>query len=108
MPRHTFSLRPFAIGQFAVTNAEYACFMAAGGYEDERWWETEGARAWRSGEGTAEGSKRKQSLVVATSSRSTSGACWQTWIERGQRYDEASASAGRAGWRWTRRPSRRP
>ena len=47
-------LPPFAIGQFAVTNAEYQCFMDAGGYEDERWWEEDAARAWRNGEGVAE------------------------------------------------------
>jgi formylglycine-generating enzyme required for sulfatase activity len=54
-PRHTVELAPFALGRFAVTNAEWACFMAAGGYEDERWWETEDARAWRRGETTAAG-----------------------------------------------------
>jgi formylglycine-generating enzyme required for sulfatase activity len=48
-------LPTFAIGQFAVTNAEYQCFMDAGGYEDERWWEGDAARAWRNGEGVAEG-----------------------------------------------------
>jgi formylglycine-generating enzyme required for sulfatase activity len=48
-------LPTFAIGQFAVTNAEYQCFMDAGGYEDERWWEGDAARAWRNGEGAAEG-----------------------------------------------------
>jgi len=57
MPRHTVPLAPFKIGQFPVTNAEWACFMAASGYDDERWWETEDARAWRKGEGTAEGYK---------------------------------------------------
>ena len=48
-------LPTFAIGQFAVTNAEYQCFMDGGGYEDERWWEGDAARAWRNGEGAAEG-----------------------------------------------------
>ena len=33
--------------------------MQAGGYEEERWWETEEARAWRRGEGTAEGAKQQ-------------------------------------------------
>ncbi len=46
-PRHTVVLAPFAIGKFPVTNAEWACFIAAAGYEDERWWDTENARAWR-------------------------------------------------------------
>ena len=37
------------MAQFPVTNAEWALFMQAGGYEEERWWETEEARlaAWR-------------------------------------------------------------
>jgi formylglycine-generating enzyme required for sulfatase activity len=48
-------LPTFAIGQFAVTNAEYQCFMDAAGYEDERWWEGDTARAWRKGESVAEG-----------------------------------------------------
>jgi formylglycine-generating enzyme required for sulfatase activity len=38
-----------------VTNAEYQCFMDGGGYEDERWWEGDAARAWRRGENVAEG-----------------------------------------------------
>src|SRR5262249_26301192 len=48
-------LPTFSIGRFKVTNAEYQCFMDGGGYEDERWWEGDPARAWRSGEGVAEG-----------------------------------------------------
>jgi len=58
IPRHEVEIAAMAMGQFPVTNAEWACFMAAGGYEDKRWWDTEAARAWRRGEGTAEGSKR--------------------------------------------------
>ena len=58
-PAHDVVLGPFALGQFPVTNAEWALFMQAGGYEDERWWQTEAARAWRRGEGTAEGPKQQ-------------------------------------------------
>ena len=36
MPRHTVALSPYAIGRYPVTNAEYACFMQAGGYDEER------------------------------------------------------------------------
>jgi class 3 adenylate cyclase/formylglycine-generating enzyme required for sulfatase activity len=53
LPACTVELRPFAMAQFAVTNAEWACFMAGGGYEDERFWEGEQARAWLRGVGTA-------------------------------------------------------
>ncbi|WP_295394700.1 SUMF1/EgtB/PvdO family nonheme iron enzyme [uncultured Thiodictyon sp.] len=49
-PRHRVSLPAFAIGRFPVTNAEYGCFMADGGYADERWWDTQQALAWRRGE----------------------------------------------------------
>ncbi|MCB9076504.1 MAG: SUMF1/EgtB/PvdO family nonheme iron enzyme [Anaerolineaceae bacterium] len=58
-PAHTVELAAFQIGQFPVTNAEYALFMAAGGYEDEQWWETAEAQAWRRGEGSTEGSKQQ-------------------------------------------------
>lgn len=53
LPGCVVELAPFALAQFAVTNAEWACFMAGGGYEDERFWEGEQARAWLRGVGTA-------------------------------------------------------
>jgi serine/threonine protein kinase/formylglycine-generating enzyme required for sulfatase activity len=55
MPRHEVEVAPFRIGKYPVSNAEWARFMESGGYEEERWWDTEGARQWRSGEGTAAG-----------------------------------------------------
>ncbi|MBK8539267.1 MAG: SUMF1/EgtB/PvdO family nonheme iron enzyme [Ardenticatenia bacterium] len=48
-PEHQIWLDAFWIGQFPVTNAEYACFIKAGGYEDERWWVGEAAVSWRDG-----------------------------------------------------------
>jgi len=59
-PAHTVRLAAFQIGMFSVTNAEYRCFVDANGYDDERWWDTEAARAWREGKGAAEG--RKQAI----------------------------------------------
>jgi formylglycine-generating enzyme required for sulfatase activity len=41
-----------------VTNAEYALFIEAGGYDNELWWDTEAAQAWRRGEGDVEGPKQ--------------------------------------------------
>ena len=58
-PVHGVELTPFTIAEFPLTNAEWALFMQADGYENERWWETEEARAWRRGEGTAEGVKQQ-------------------------------------------------
>lgn len=56
-PVHTVELPAFEIGMFPVTNAEYGVFMASGGYDNEDWWETDAARAWRRGETTSEGQK---------------------------------------------------
>lgn len=58
-PVHPVTVDPFEIAQFPVTNAEYKLFMDADGYEEEQWWETEAANAWRRGEGTAEGPKQQ-------------------------------------------------
>ncbi len=57
IPRHTVELAGFQIGQHPVTNAEWACFMAAGGYEDERWWDTVDGRRWQRRELANEGAK---------------------------------------------------
>ena len=57
-PAHQVTIDPFEMAVFPVTNAEYALFIAAGGYEDERWWETEAARAWLCGESGNEGVKQ--------------------------------------------------
>jgi ergothioneine biosynthesis protein EgtB len=37
-PRHRAFLRPFEIGARLVTNAEWADFIADGGYHEPRWW----------------------------------------------------------------------
>jgi formylglycine-generating enzyme required for sulfatase activity len=46
-PVYTLRLESFEIGQYPVSNAEWHCFMEAGGYEDARWWETNRGRQWR-------------------------------------------------------------
>jgi formylglycine-generating enzyme required for sulfatase activity len=58
-PAHKVELAPFQIGQFPVTNAEYKCFIEAGGYEDPQWWDTEEAGAWLNGEASTEGVKQQ-------------------------------------------------
>ena len=52
LPRHAVQVPEFSIGQFPVTNAEYTCFVAAGGYREEQYWRTAAARAWLRGEVT--------------------------------------------------------
>jgi formylglycine-generating enzyme required for sulfatase activity len=49
-PQHPVELNAFSIGKWSVTNAEYACFMEAGGYEDEKYWEGDLAKRWLKGE----------------------------------------------------------
>jgi gamma-glutamyl hercynylcysteine S-oxide synthase len=42
-PAHRVDVPAFRIGRVPVTNAEYAAFVADGGYADRRWWS---ARGW--------------------------------------------------------------
>ncbi|MCB9176046.1 MAG: SUMF1/EgtB/PvdO family nonheme iron enzyme [Caldilineae bacterium] len=56
-PAGRVTVAAFAIGRFPVTNAEWARFMAAGGYAEPRWWPTGPAADWRRGEGVTEGQK---------------------------------------------------
>jgi len=54
-PQHTVELAAFEIGKWPVTNAEYACFIEAGGYKDESYWTTDLAKRWLKGEDVAGG-----------------------------------------------------
>lgn len=57
-PAHTVEIDPFEMAVFPVTNAEFGLFMAAGGYEEERWWQTEAAKSWLRGESGSQGQKQ--------------------------------------------------
>ncbi len=77
------TLPAFEIGQFPVTNAEYRCFIEAGGYDDERWWETSAAKAWRNGTGSAMGRRdgwRQYPSKVPTFNHAE----FQKWIDNRQ------------------------
>jgi iron(II)-dependent oxidoreductase len=41
-PAHVVDVPAFHLDRAAVTNGQYAAFLAAGGYDDERWWSTDG------------------------------------------------------------------
>lgn len=47
-PEHTVQLTAFSIAQTSLTNAQFAPFIASGGYQDERFWSEMGWR-WQSG-----------------------------------------------------------
>ena len=49
---HEQEVPRFAIDRYPVTVGQFAVFMAAGGYEDRRWW-TEAGWAWRGATGVA-------------------------------------------------------
>ena len=42
LPRHTYLLKPYELAARLVTNAEYAEFIAAGGYQNPDWWLSDG------------------------------------------------------------------
>lgn len=92
-PQHTVDLPGFAIGKWPVTNAEYACFMQAGGYKDEQWWETQLARRWLRGEDVT-GGQLTAILRTWTSLRSN-----PNWKEAYQQAGIFSPQAIQA-WEW--------
>ncbi len=48
-PAHEVEVSPFRIGRWPVTNAQYACFVEAGGYDEERHWRPRQALEWLRG-----------------------------------------------------------
>ena len=54
-PQHTVELPAFSIGKWSVTNAEFACFMNAGGYDNEKYWQGKLAKRWLKGEDVSGG-----------------------------------------------------
>lgn len=49
-PASEINLQGFYIGKWPVTNAEYACFITAGGYKNANYWQTQMAQRWLGGE----------------------------------------------------------
>ncbi|MEW5870429.1 MAG: SUMF1/EgtB/PvdO family nonheme iron enzyme [Chloroflexota bacterium] len=54
-PGQFVELAAFRIGRWPVTNAEFAHFMAAGGYQDEAYWQGELDQRWLRGENVSGG-----------------------------------------------------
>ena len=49
-PQFTVNLPSYSIGKWSVTNAEFACFINSGGYENEIYWDSELAIRWLKGD----------------------------------------------------------
>jgi formylglycine-generating enzyme required for sulfatase activity len=47
LPAHRVFVSAFEMARWPVTVAEYRCFMEAGGYEEDAWWQAPGALRWR-------------------------------------------------------------
>lgn len=81
-PRHQLHLPAFRLGRFAVTNGEWRCFMAAGGYDEGAWWPSAEASEWLAGGPiTAEGWRHN----------------WRQWWQRFQERPERLDGMGAAG-----------
>ncbi len=53
--KYQYRVGAFKIGRYPVTNQEFEFFIRAGGYEEERWWESEDAKKIRQGIGVDAG-----------------------------------------------------
>jgi len=94
LPGQKAHIAPLAIAVFPVTNAEWARFMEAGGYDDPRWWDTPAAAAWQQGHGTAHGTREgvrhwwrrymtEPALLQSMHDRGELTAeAWDRWLER--------------------------
>jgi len=60
-PAHPVDVEAFRISRSPITNAQYRCFIDAGGYKNPQFWQTEASRHW------LEGGKADEKLVEAIS-----------------------------------------
>ncbi len=84
---HEVDVQPFRMARAPVTQAEFAEFVEAGGYTDDRWWSREGRRwrdtvfasqpgCWSRGSGGAWYRKHYDALVPLEPHRPMTGVCW--------------------------------
>jgi formylglycine-generating enzyme required for sulfatase activity len=111
-PRHKLSLAAYRLGKYPVTNAEYGRFVAAGGYNDKRWW-TEAGWAEKEEEGWTEPRwwddsrfNKPNQPVVGVSWYDCVAYCQWLSAETGQNYrlpteaEWEKGARGTEGWRY--------
>ncbi|MCI5223196.1 MAG: formylglycine-generating enzyme family protein, partial [Candidatus Electrothrix sp. AR4] len=48
-PAHPVDVDAFSISRYPITNAQFRCFIEAGGYKKQQYWQTKAARYWLEG-----------------------------------------------------------
>jgi formylglycine-generating enzyme required for sulfatase activity len=92
-PACKVSVPPFALAVFPVTNAEFACFIDAKGYDDPTLWTVDG-QAWLRGEGKLD-PEIEQSLRNLFRSFSPDVEAWIARTRQTQVMDDAAAKSYR-------------
>jgi formylglycine-generating enzyme required for sulfatase activity len=99
-PVHEVELTPFALGKFPITNAEWALFMAAGGYDEEHWWDTEDGRRWQAGDPAMDEAIRTDYRRLRSEAINESGGV-EAWIKARPNLTKVQMD----WWRWFTRLS---
>lgn len=89
-PQCRVAIRAFDLAVYPVTNVEFACFVAAGGYEDPTLW-TRAGQAWLRGEGTLDPAT-EQNLRRQFQSFSPDVEGWIVRTKQTMALDEAAAA----------------
>ena len=80
-PRHQVEVAPFYLARFPVTNAEYACFIQAGGYNTEDYWTATG---WQWRQGKVESSGPVEDLLLIYQRFRQDPAAIAQWVKDGR------------------------
>ena len=80
-PRHQVEVAPFYLARFPVTNAEYACFIQAGGYDTEHYWTPTG---WQWRQGKVESSGPVEDLLELYQYYRQDPAAIAQWLKEGR------------------------
>ncbi len=99
LPECEVEVAAFDLARYPVTNAEYGCFMAAGGYEDESLW-TEAGRAWLKGEGKLDAETEDYYRDLHRRISDDVEAVLEGWKRQGQDITDEQADAWRTLATW--------
>lgn len=82
-PRHQVTLNGFWMNAFPTTIGEYRCFVEAGGYRDEQWWQSDASLRWLRGDaipdGAIAGMLRNRQMLLESNRPLTYWAAFYGW-----------------------------